>query len=61
MNSVLNCELACLLMCATYTYMCVCVCVSGSEVEEEVMSVMRERIPLAATQPLTETRSVPSL
>ena len=28
---------------------------SGSEVEEKVMSVMRERIPLAASQPLTDT------
>ena len=30
-------------------------CGSGSEVEEKVMSVMRERIPLAASQPLTDT------
>ena len=28
---------------------------SGSEVEEKVMSVRRERIPLAASQPLTDT------
>ena len=28
---------------------------SGSEVEKKVMSVMRERIPLAASQPLTDT------
>jgi hypothetical protein len=31
------------------------VTVYGSEVEEEVMTVMRERIPLAASQPLTHT------
>ena len=30
-------------------------CCPGSEVEEEVMTVMRERIPLAASQPLTHT------
>ena len=30
----------------------------GLEVEEKVMSVVRERIPLAATQPVTDTRSV---
>ena len=41
-----------------YAYMYVCTymsCCSGSEVEEKVMSVMRERIPLAASQPLTDT------
>ncbi|CAI8014836.1 hypothetical protein GBAR_LOCUS9256 [Geodia barretti] len=32
------------------------VSVYGSEVEEKVMSVLRERIPLAATQPLTDSR-----
>ena len=42
--------------CAVYTcrmvyhYYC-----PGSEVEVEVISVMRERIPLAASQPLTHT------
>ena len=36
-----------------------CVCVlTGSEVEEKVMSVLRERIPLAATQPLTDSRYI---
>ena len=37
-----------------YAYMYVSCC-SGSEVEEKVMSVMGERIPLAASQPLTDT------
>ena len=32
--------------------------ISGSEVEEKVMSMMRERIPLAATQPVTDTQLV---
>ena len=37
-----------------YAYMYVS-CGSESEVEEKVMLVMRERIPLAASQPLTDT------
>ena len=38
-----------------YMYVLFHYCCPGSEVEEEVMTVMRERIPLAASQPLTHT------
>ena len=47
--------------CGLYDCLHTCTCTmyvsygSGSEVEEKVMSVMRERIPLAASQPLTDT------
>ena len=44
----------CLVDYMMYAYMYVS-CGSGSEVEKKVMSVMRERIPLAASQPLTDT------